>query len=511
MPPSPKPAILHSAALIGVEASLVSVETTMRGSGGTPRVTGSVDAVVREAYHRVLHAFQACELPAPRGVPLIHFGPADVRKDGSGFDLPMALSMAIAGGLVTGRPRLAAFAEVALDGTLHPCPGIVSVALCCRRSGIDTLLCAPSDAELAAAVPDLRCLAARTLREAVHALDQPNECESVRPRSARTALRHRRALRGGLTLSALRGLETPKRALCAAIAGRHDLLFVGPPGCGKSAMLRAAEDLLTEPDESESLDILRIHSARDGGSQELGVSTKGRPVRAPHCSSSAASVLGGGPQVRPGEVTLAHRGLLILDELPEFRREVLEGLRQPLEERQVTVSRARRTVTFPADFQLLAAMNPCPCGQLGSTSMFCRCTPSARTRYRARLSGPLLDRFDLRVAVEAVPPEELGTAQENAPDPIEDRILPAVRAQRERNQNGAPNGRLEGEALMAVLGDPAEIDRTMRRAVAAFGLSARGRLRVLRVARTLADLELRSEVSESDLLDAARLRTALED
>jgi magnesium chelatase family protein len=499
-------------ALVGVEAIPVLVQATVRGdSSGAPRILGSVDAVVREAYHRVLAAFRAQHLPGPRGAPVLNFVPAELRKTGAGFDLPMALALAAADGFLPARcvRGLAAFGELTLDGSVRPVPGVVPIALAARRRGFARLLAHPDDARRAAVVAGLEVIGVASLGEAVLGLaGRSGPLLAADPVDALDALRQLAARGPRLDLADLRGHRTPKLALAVAAAGRHDLLFVGPPGSGKSALLRRLGDLLPPVDRVECLEILKIHSILG---VDAALARSGRPFRAPHHSSSAASVLGGGSDPRPGEVTLAQHGLLFLDELPEFRREVLEGLRQPLEDRRVTIGRARRTVTMPADFLLVAAMNPCPCGHAGDPRRDCRCTDADRRRYRARVSGPLLDRIDLRVEVPGLPPEAFRAAAE--PDlssaSLGERVERAVARQRERNPGQTPNGRLDGPALEAAFGSGDAIRTALDDSMRAMRLSGRGRVRVMRVARTLADLDDRDAVEAGDVRRAVRLRAPL--
>jgi magnesium chelatase family protein len=498
-----KPVTIGCGEIVGVDALAVTIEATMRGEIGAPRILGLVDTVVREAYHRVLSAFVAQGIPSPRGIPILNFVPAALRKTGSGFDLPMALALGGAGGHFPSKATLglAARGEVSLEGRLLPVGGVVAVALAARERGWKVFLTSPEDAAAAAMVSGIDVYGVENLRQAFGWLRGEEALQPSRPQPAAPP-------EPVLDLMDIRDHQTPKTALLVGAAGRHNLLFVGPPGSGKSAMLQRLGGLLPPTSGEEYLEILKIHTAHHGGP---GSCPGARPVRAPHHTSSTASLIGGGPEPRPGEVTLAHHGVLFLDEMAEFRRDALEAMRQPLEEGRITIGRARRTVTMPADFLLVGAMNPCPCGYLGHQARPCTCTPVQVQRYRARISGPLLDRLDLQVEVPAIAPcrfrQPPDTAWSTAS--LRARVIEAVNRQSRRNRVGGgwvPNGRLQGSLLERVVGSEDAVHRTVEEILTLQHLTGRARVRLLRIARTLADLDWRDDIQPDHILEAARLR-----
>lgn len=489
--------------LSGVDAVPITVEATTRSaSDGTPRILGLVDAAVREAYHRVLHAFYALSLPQPRGVTTVNFAPAAIRKQGAGFDLPLAIALAGAAGMFgPERTRdLCAFGEVSLRGRLLPARGAISVALGARARGAHTLICSTPDAGLCAGIDGLCVIGAETLADALFFVTGQRDLAPV-------PATHTVTPPSSLDLIDIRGHTTPKIALAVAAAGGHNLLFVGPPGSGKSALCRRMPGLLPLPSDAEWLAILQVHTAAG----LAGMPPRQRPLRAPHHTSSCASLLGGGIDVRPGEATLAHNGVLFLDELPEFRRDALEALRQPLEDGLITVGRVLKTVTMPANFTLVAAMNPCPCGYRGHPARPCQCSPAAIARYRNRISGPLLDRIDLQVEVPALDPLVFTVPRDHSQSTavFRARIEEARARQERRNKTlGEPgaNARLDGRALEAACAPIAKLEPLLQELMHLHRLGGRARVRVLRVARTLADLAERDCVQAEDVLEAAALR-----
>jgi len=495
---------VHGAALHGVDG--VAVEVEVRISSLLPRIdiVGLPEAAVRESASRVRAAVGAIGAAFPDRRVTVSLAPASLRKSGAGLDLPIAIGILAASGALgdADLDGLALLGELALDGRLRPVRGALALALAVRDAGCRRLIVPAGSASEAALTPGLAVLASEDLAAVVEHLREGAPLARAEPAPLGAAPE------GLADLREVRGQERAKAALEAAAAGGHALLLSGAPGCGKTMLAQRMRSLLPPLEFGAALEVARIHGAA-GLLREGAPLAALHPFRAPHHTASAAGVLGGGNPPRPGEISLAHRGVLFLDELPEFDRRTLEALRQVLEQRHVVVSRARASCVFPADFQLIGAANPCPCGWWKSGQRDCRCDDGALARYRARLSGPLLDRIDLHVAVPAVRWGELDAACAG-PSSAEVRERVAAARRRQLARGGRAGYRLNADIPDGCLDDAVAASPDARallgRAVERLALSARAARRVLKVARTLADLAGEARVGPGDIAEALAFR-----
>jgi magnesium chelatase family protein len=497
-------ASVRSAVLVGVDAHPVLVEVHV-ASQGLPayNLVGLPDTAVREARERVRAAILSSGMGWPQRRITVNLAPSGLRKTGAGLDLPAALGVLVADGALpdTALEGIGVIGELGLDGSIRPVPGTLALVDALRQAGTTSVLIPMDNAAEAALVAGIRVLPCRSLAEARACLKDEAPWPEPPPAPPGTTTVATESERPLVELGDVRGLAGARRALEVAVAGGHHLLLVGPPGAGKTLLAQCLPSILPPLTADEALEVTKIHSA--AGHPVGGALLRSRPFRAPHHTASAAALVGGGSgRPRAGEVTLAHRGALFLDELGEFQPRVLDALRQPLEERVVRISRQHSALTFPADFLLVASTNPCPCG-VGPPG--CTCNEALRARYRRRLSGPLVDRFDLRVAVGTAPPEApLGPPSAE----VAARVARAVARQQTRYA-GAPwrrNAGVPAGGLLRLLPLPEAVEEILREAARRRGWSGRGLAGARRVARTLADLDDMAEVTTGHVLLAAGLR-----
>lgn len=497
-----------SYALNGLEGVAVEIETDINKGMVSYDMVGLPDTAVKESKERVRSAIKNSAFMFPQAKVTVNLAPADIKKEGSQYDLPIAVSLLKASDqLLTDTDGTVFLGELALDGALRPVTGLLPILISARDKGFKRFIIPAANANEASYIEGLEVYALSSFKQVISFLKGEEEHSRVEHRGYSAAARSNKY---DYDMSFVKGQAVARRALEIAVAGGHNILFVGPPGSGKTLLARCIPTIMPDMTFEEALEVTKIHSVAGELSEEGIVSL--RPFRTPHHTATTVSLCGGGnSKIRPGEISMAHKGVLFLDELPEYSRRTLESLRQPLEDKKITVTRAGGAVTYPADFMLCAGMNPCPCGNYGSAYRQCTCTPAQINRYRAKISGPLMDRIDIQVEVDGVKYDDLAAdSQAESSAAVKKRVETARAIQRERfrgeNEDMINSGMGEKQ-IKQYCPLSKECESVLKMAYESLNLSARARTRIIKVARTIADLAFSEEILPEHILEAASYRS----
>ncbi len=515
---------IHAAAAVGIDAVPVTIEVHAT-AGYDFTLVGLPDGAVKEAHERIIAALMVNGYESPKRTLTINMSPADIKKEGAAYDLPLAIGMLVAAEELktTKLKDLMIMGELSLDGTLQPIKGVLPMAMCALKKGIHTLIVPADNAAEAAVVQGLTVYGMTCLQEVIQFL---NNEQTFEPTTIDIdTLFREESYPTDIDFADVRGQQATRRAIEIAAAGGHNLLMIGPPGAGKSMIAKRIPTILPPLTLEEALETTKIHSVTGLLNKKKSATNTSlivqRPFRSPHHTITNVALVGGGQNPHPGEISLAHNGVLFLDELPEYNRAVLEVMRQPLEDRKITVARANGTIDYPASFMLVAAMNPCPCGHYGENNPAhpCTCTPAQVHKYMSKISGPLLDRIDIQCSIQAVPYDQLKDQQPGESSAvIRARVLKARKIQYERFlSTSQPLSPSASQTYCNAMMSPSQVrkycvlseqcDKMLETAMTKLGLSARAYDRILKVARTIADLDGSADIQPSHIMEAISYRS----